>query len=142
MDLKWNFIFSNAWPIFWMTTLYSYVACFFVGFRTAVIAKGDKSNINEEIEKFIISPFYVATFFSLFSVLFYKYGSILKHNVMNNVFLNILAIGFVVFFGHLLIEVMESAFIRKNPLRILEDRDAIRLSGIYLLIIALIAVII
>ena len=43
--------------------------------------------------------------------------------------------GGMVFIGHLGVEILESTIIWKNPLRILEDKDALRLCGIYLIIL-------
>lgn len=135
MTIQWVLILKNAWPIFWPTTLYSYVVCSIIGARTAISIKNDRVVIDEKIEAFIISPFYIATFFSLFTILFFYHGSIVAHEIKSHFFENVIFTGIIVFVAHLIIEVIESTIVRKNPLRILQDKDAIRLSIIYLLII-------
>ena len=48
---------------------------------------------------------------------------------------HMVVMGGMVFIGHLGVEVLESTIIWKNPLRILEDKDALRLCCIYLIIL-------
>lgn len=135
MHMNWSVIFSCAWPIFWITTVYSYIVCGIVGTITGIRTKHNKTKIDEAIEKFIISPLYVATFFSLFSILFYKHAKSLMLLIDHAFFFSTLALGITVFIAHFLVELLEATFIRKNPLRMLDDRDAIILSGIYLILI-------
>jgi uncharacterized membrane protein len=142
MTYNWHLILANAWPIFWITTLYSYIACGVVGTVTGIKTKNDKVKIDEQIEKFIISPFYVATFFSLFTVCFYAYGSEVANAIGDSAFTAVGILGLTVFFGHLLVELLEATLIRRDPLRMLHDKDAIKLSGIYLLLILMISVMI
>jgi len=52
-----------------------------------------------------------------------------------------LIMGGLVFISHVVVEIIESTIIWKNPLRILEDRDALRLCGVYLIILIETAVI-
>lgn len=135
MDIQWWLLLKNGWPIFWVTTLYSYFSCAVVGITTGVKTKGDKEKINKKLESFIISPFYIATFFCLLAILYFWKGIEIFHHVGHLPLLHMLIMGLMVFVGHLCIEVIESTLIWKNPMRILEDKDAIRLCGIYLLVI-------
>lgn len=137
MEIKWIIILKNIWPVFLITTVYSYLVCFAVGALTQFRAKGNRQRINEALEKFIISPFYVATFFSLLSVLLFEKGVQISAQIDHFVFLHVLIMGVMVFIAHIAIEVLESTLIWKNPLRILEDKEALQLSGIYLIIILL-----
>jgi hypothetical protein len=142
MNLEWKLMLLSAWPIFWITTVYSYAVCSVVGVITGIRTKNDKKKIDEEIEKFIISPFYVATFFSLFTALFFHYASEAKKMIEHYAFISILIIGLSVFIGHTLVELLEATFIRKDPLRMLSDQDAMKLSGIYLILIGMISFIV
>lgn len=135
MRVEWLLVLKSAWPIFWITTVYSYLVCAVVGTVTGVKTKGNKEEINKVIEAFIVSPFYVSTFFCLLSILFFWKGMALFQHVNHLAFVHMLVMGGLVFLSHLAVEILESTFIWKNPLRILEDKDALRLSGIYLCIL-------
>jgi hypothetical protein len=140
MGIEWLFLIKSAWPIFWVTTVYSYLVCAIVGTTTGIKTQGNKERINKAIEGFIASPLYTSTFFCLLSTLFFWKGVSLLHHIHNRTFLHMLIMGGIVFIGHSAIEVLESTFIWKNPLRILEDKDALRLSGVYLIVLVQTAV--
>lgn len=135
MDIQWLFIIKSSWPIFWITTVYSYLACGIVGTLVGVKTKGDRERINKKLEEFIISPFYIATFFCLLATLFFWQGINIFRNIHHLPTIHMFIVGGIVFIGHLGVEILESIIIWKNPLRILEDKDALRLCGIYLIIL-------
>lgn len=135
--MNWSMVFEGAWPVFWVTTLYSYASCSIIGVRTGMKCGYNRDQIDAEIEKFIISPFYVATFFTLFALLLFWRISHVMHAVPDAAVSHGFAVGLTVFIAHTILEVGESTFVRKDPLRVLKDHDALKLGGIYLLIIAL-----
>jgi len=133
-------VIKAAWPIFWITSAYSYISCGVIGVIAGIRTKGNHAEIDKRIDAFIISPFYVATFFSLFSVLYFWRGTALMREAADGSrFWSMLGLGIVVFIGHTLLELLEATVIRRDPLRMLSDHDALRLSGIYLLNIVLTA---
>lgn len=142
MNIEWSLILKSSWQIFWPITLYSYFVCSLVGLVTGIRTKNNWAIIGSRLEAFIISPFYVATFFSSFSVLFFYHGAFLFHSIHSNQFISVFLCGLIVLLSHLVMEVLESGIFQKKPLRILEDHDAIRLAGIYLILILMTTVII
>ena len=139
--MEWGVVLKGSWTVFWITTLYSYASCGLIGVRTGMKTNYNREAIDAEIEKFIISPFYVATFFTLFAVLLFWQVEHVMQVVEGNTFINGLAVGLTVFVAHTILEVGESTFVRHDPLRVLKDHDALKLGGIYLLIILLTVVI-
>lgn len=136
MNIQWDLILNSAWTVFWVTTLYSYLSCGLVGTLEGFRTKGKMESVDAKIEAFVISPFYVATFFVMFCLLFFWQGLLVARAVPADLVVNVAAVGLAVFVGHTLIELAESTFVRKNPLRILQDHDALRLAAIYLMLIA------
>lgn len=132
MDFQWVLILKNMGIIVVVTAVYSYTVVGFVGIITGFKTKGDKAIIDQNIEKFIISPFYVATLFSLLSVLFFWRGTLIMHQVQHLRHWHMLILGLMVFVAFILLEVVESFITYKNPLRILDDKDAMHLFAIYL----------
>lgn len=141
MGIQWLFLIKSAWPIFWITTVYSYLACGIVGTLTGIKTKGDKEKINKKLEEFIISPFYIATFFCLLATLFFFQGMNIFRSIHHLPTVHMFIMGGGVFIGHLGVEILESTIIWKNPLRILEDKEALHLCGIYLILLIETAVI-
>ncbi len=135
MDIQWLFLIKSAWPIFWITTIYSYLACGIAGTLTGIKTKGNRESINKKLEEFILSPFYIATFFCLLATLFFWQGTSVFRSIHHLPTVHMFIMGGMVFISHLGVEVLESTVIWKNPLRILGDKDALRLCGIYLIIL-------
>jgi ABC-type amino acid transport system permease subunit len=135
MDINCIFLLKMSWPIFWITTAYSYFLCAIIGVITGIKTKGNKEEINKKIENFIISPFYTSTFFCLLAVLYFWRGMGIFQHVKHFPAIHMLVMGLMVFAGHIGIEIIESILFKKNPMRILEDKDAIHLCGIYLLVL-------
>lgn len=135
--MNWSMILEGAWTVFWVTTLYSYASCSIIGVKTGMKCQYNREMIDAEIEKFIISPFYVATFFTLFALLLFWQITHIMQAVPDAAVSHGFAVGLTVFIAHTILEVGESTFVRKDPLRVLKDHDALKLGAIYLLIIAL-----
>ena len=130
MGLRWVEITRGAWHVLWISTLYSYAVCGVRGLIAGYQTKGDKKQIDLAIERFVISPFYVATLFTLISVLFYTTGMNVARNTPGTVLQNVALMAVLLFLGQLLLELLESTFIQRDVLRLLKDQDAIRLFGI------------
>lgn len=141
MNFQWSLIFDAAWTVFWITTVFSYGSCFFVGLAAGIKTKGNTEVIEKTVDKFIISPLYVATFFCLVAILFFWKGSGLLHTAGNFTWIQMVVVAAMVFVGHILVEVVESTITKGKPLRLLEDAEAIQLLGVYLVILALVTVI-
>jgi hypothetical protein len=145
--VHWTEILKSAWHVLWVLAAYSYVVCSIVGARAAWQARRagahglDMKQVDGSLEKFITSPFYVGTMFSLLSVLLLSQGKEIMRSAPKYGALNVMAIGLVVLAGTILIEVLESTVFRRDPLRMLGDKDAIRLSGVSLVVMAITSVV-
>jgi hypothetical protein len=127
MVLPWLAIGKASWYVLWRSTVYSYLCCgavaLFEGYRT----KGDKVKIDAAIERFIISPFYVATLFVLVAMLFYTQGVGLVRATHAPALWTLIVLAVSLFSAQLLLEILESTFIQHDMFRLLKDVDAMRL---------------
>jgi hypothetical protein len=130
MGLHWIEIAKGAWHVLWISTLYSYAACGVTAVIEGYRTKGDKAQIDPAIERFIVSPFYVATLFTLISILFYTVGMGIAHENPGTALQNVAVMAAVLFIAQLLLEILESTFIQHDVFRLLKDQDAMRLFGI------------
>ena len=142
MNLEWTQIGKAVWQIFWVLGAYSYVVCGIVGTYRSMQAKKagtgglNMDTVDKTLETFIVSPFYVGTMYSLLAVMFFWRGGSVMHSVAHNAVAHMIIVGVSVVLSTIVLEIIEASITKHEPLRVFGDRDAMRLTGIALIVIA------
>jgi hypothetical protein len=132
---------ASAWLVLWVTTVYSYLGCGIVSVIAGSRYRGDRVEIDRAIDRYIISPFYMGTLFSLIAVLLYTQEVKVLHAVPGHAAVYMIALAVAVLLGQFLLEIVEGALLQHDILRIFKDHEAIGIFGIASLVYAAVIVV-